>query len=180
MKFLLKYVGIGLFLAGLLFTVNSKFDLIASGLTTDSSAEQALANKEREIEKLRKQVKELNAELNHAKTDDTKNKEDNAAANNNNKDSSKNNSNTNDFSDKNTSAEKEKDVVKATVIIYENMSLYEIGQQVEDLKLIENGRQLELYLSKPEYSRSVQKGSFELSSDMTIEEMANILTAKKK
>ena len=71
--------------------------------------------------------------------------------------------------------ETKEDVVSATIYIYENMSLYSIGQQVENEGIISNGRELELYLSKPEYSRSIQKGAFDLSSDMTIEQIAKIL-----
>ena len=76
-------------------------------------------------------------------------------------------------------SKKDGDVVSATIYIYEDMSLYSIGQQVEDEGIISNGRELELYLSKPEYSRSIQKGAFDLSSTMTIEQIAAILTGKK-
>ena len=70
------------------------------------------------------------------------------------------------------------DVVTGTILIYENVSLYDIGKQAEDAGIVENGRELELYLYKPEYSRSIQIGQFELSSDMTLEQMAKILTGK--
>ena len=78
-----------------------------------------------------------------------------------------------------TKETKKDDVVSATIYIYENMSLYSIGQQVENEGIISNGRELELYLSKPEYARSIQKGAFDLSSDMTIQQIAKILTGKK-
>ena len=78
-----------------------------------------------------------------------------------------------------TKETKEDDVVSATIYIYENMSLYSIGQQVENEGIISNGRELELYLSKPEYSRSIQKGAFDLRSDMTIKQIATILTGTK-
>lgn len=69
-------------------------------------------------------------------------------------------------------------VVEATIYIYENVSIYTIGQQAEDLGIVANGRELELYLAKPEYSRSIQKGAFDLRSDMTIEEIAKVLTGQ--
>ena len=72
------------------------------------------------------------------------------------------------------------DVVTGAIFVYEGVSLYDIGKQAEDLRLVENGRELELFLYKPEYSRSIQKGQFELSSDMTLEEMALTLTGKLK
>lgn len=163
MKLRLKYVGIGLFLAGLLFSLNSEFDIIASGLPTETSNEKVVENKDK----------------NHTEIEENEAQENNASnSNNSSSEAGKNGTDQNSVNNSNT--EKGNSVVTTTVIIYEDMSLYEIGQQVEDLNLIENGRQLELYLSKPEYARSVQKGSFELSSDMTLEEMANLLTAKKK
>ena len=78
-----------------------------------------------------------------------------------------------------TKETKKDDVISATIYIYENMSLYSIGQQVENEGIISNGRELELYLSKPEYSRSIQKGAFDLRSDMTIKQIATILTGTK-
>lgn len=158
MKLRLKYVGIGLFLAGLIFTLNSEFNFINNGSPSESSTEKALEQKEAEIKKLRTELESIKKDRLDTKTQDSNE--------GNNEGVSESISNT------------EKDIIKATVLIYENMSLYEIGQQVEDLNLLDNGRQLELFLSKPGYSRIIQKGSFELSSDMTIEEMANILTGK--
>lgn len=71
------------------------------------------------------------------------------------------------------------DVKTATIFVYEGMSIYDIGQQVEGEGIVLNGREVELYLSRPEYSRSIQKGAFDLHADMTIEEIAKTLTGKK-
>lgn len=78
-----------------------------------------------------------------------------------------------------TTTEPTSDVQEATIYVYENVSIYTIGQQAEDLGIVENGRELELFLAKPEYARSIQKGAFDLRSDMTIEEIAKTLTGKK-
>ena len=78
-----------------------------------------------------------------------------------------------------TKTEPTSDVQEATIYVYENVSIYTIGQQAEDLGIVENGRELELFLAKPEYARSIQKGAFDLRSDMTIEEIAKTLTGKK-
>ena len=112
MKLLLQYVGVGLFLAGLLFTLNNQFDFIDSGISTEASNEKALENKEREIEKLRKQVKELKEEKNNDVAKENESQKDNASYAN--KDSNRNSAN---------NSGKENEVVKATVIIYENMSI---------------------------------------------------------
>lgn len=70
-------------------------------------------------------------------------------------------------------------VVTATIFVYEGMSIYEIGQQVEGEGIVLNGREVELYLARPEYARSIQQGAFDLRSDMTIEQIAKTLTGKK-
>ena len=54
----------------------------------------------------------------------------------------------------------EDNFISGTVLVYEGMSIYDIGKQVEDIGVLTNGRELELFLSKPEYSRSIQKVQF--------------------
>ena len=79
----------------------------------------------------------------------------------------------------NTEPSSEENVRHGTILIYEGVTLYDVGKQAEDAGIIENGRELELYLSKPEYARSLQIGQFDLHSTMTLEQMAKILTGKK-
>lgn len=71
------------------------------------------------------------------------------------------------------------DQVKATLHIYSGLTAYDIGKKLEDLGIVKNGLEMELYLAKPEYAKTIQIGQFELNSSMTIEEIANIITAKK-
>lgn len=164
MKQSIRAFGIGLFVAGVIFTVVEKSDL-SSGT---NKAEQSLVTYKKQVQNLEQQIAQLRETTASEKIE----------------------------SDKETSGTKEQqaittenqsagldlekdDIVEATVYIYEGMSLYEIGEQVEDLRIVENGRQVELYLSKPEYARSIQKGAFELRSDMTLEQIAKIITGKK-
>ena len=74
----------------------------------------------------------------------------------------------------------EEAAIQETLYIYEGMSLYDIGKKAEDLGLVKVGRELELFLSKKEYARYIQKGAFELTSTMTYTEMADIITGQNE
>ena len=162
MNYKLKYIGIGLLIAGLLFSLGERFTIPY----IESSQNNETERLKNEINSLNKTITTLEDKIQKLNSDSEK--QTNTSNTNNKSTSSNNNSKSNS------------DVVTGTVYIYEFVSLYEIGKQVEDLNIIENGRELELFLSKPEYSRSIQKGAFELSSDMTLEQMAKILTGKKQ
>ena len=182
MKHNLKYLGIGLFIAGLVFSLGERFEIPYIESSTNLSAiadekrhEKEIATLNKIIASLKDEVQQLNnenEELSKTVSNNTKSTEETNTSGGTNND----NNESNNASDSSSSTA---DVVTGTIYIYESVSLYDIGQQVEDLNILENGRQLELFLAKPEYSRSIQKGVFELRSDMTLEEMAKILTGKK-
>ena len=159
MKSSLRAFGIGLFLAGASMAL---FD----NLSSDSSQKDSTAY-EMQLDDYEKQIAELTKQLNEQKpVSDTSNKTDEQ---------------TTRITEKKSAATEEQnksDVVEETIYIYENVSIYTIGQQAEDLGIVTNGRELELYLSKPEFARSIQKGAFDLRSDMTIEEIAQVLTGR--
>ncbi|MER2046940.1 MAG: hypothetical protein ABTA23_01805 [Solibacillus sp.] len=159
MKSSLRAFGIGLFVAGACMAL---FDQLPS-----DSNEKEIAAYEKQVKDYEKQIAELSKQL----------KELNPVS----ADPSKVDKQTNNATAENTSVtKKETDsgVVEETIYIYENVSIYTIGQQAEDLGIVANGRELELYLSKPEFARSIQKGAFDLRSDMTIEEIAQVLTGQ--
>ena len=164
MKLKLKYLGIGLFVAGLLFSLSTRFSFpFVSSETNDGKSDEAL---QKELTAAKKEIAELQATIE---------KFENNTANE--------TTNTETVSESSQEVEsatpqENSDVVEATIYIYEDLSLYDIGKQAEDLQLVKNGRELELFLSKREYARSVQKGQFDLNSSMTIEEIANIITGK--
>lgn len=168
MKLRLKYFGMGLFIAGLLFALVEKLDLpIQIVNNPQSSSDEKNEDYEHKISKLEAQITVLQQETETngniaAKTDVNGSKE-----------KVENNSTAYEGS-----SNESNEPISGTIYIYENISLYSIGQQVEDLGIVSNGRELELFLSKPEYARSIQKGVFELTSEMTIEQIANTLTGK--
>lgn len=150
MKSSLRAFGIGLFLAGASFTLYEKFG--PSTVTQDSSKyEEQLASYEKQIASLAQQLEKK--EPVNSSNKETQPKKSDAKVDS-------------------------QEVITRTIYIYENMSLYEIGQQLEAEKVVKNGREIELYLAKPEFSRSIQIGAFELQSDMTVEQIAKTLTGK--
>lgn len=172
MKKSMRAFGIGIFLTGAAVAGYDQF--FPNQQTVDTRA------LEKQIKQYEQQIDELNQQLQDQKAS-KENPADKAATSEEATETSKATANTSSKQDKDSdpSTEATEDVTHATIYIYENLSLYTIGQQAEDLGVVENGRELELYLAKPEYSRSIQKGAFDLRSDMSIEEIAKTLTGKK-
>ena len=158
MKKLLRGMGIGLFLAGALFTV---LDVSDEPLTEERAEE--------EIAELQRQLADANEEIASLKE---------AASPTEEAKEGQNEATVGQASPPNQAGDGKSKAISGTVYIYEGVSLYDIGKQAEDAGIIANSRELELFLSKPEYARSIQKGQFELNSDMSIEEMAKTLTGK--
>jgi hypothetical protein len=162
MKKLLRGMGIGLFLAGAAFTI---LDFMDEPLSQGTNKTQ-----ETEIAELKQQLADANEEIASLQTSSPSPG----------KASQKEDEDTTEQAPSSNKEDSEKSTaISGTIYIYEGVSLYDIGKQAEDAGIIANARELELFLSKPEYSRSIQKGQFELNSDMSIEEMAKTLTGKK-
>ncbi|WPK11476.1 hypothetical protein R6U77_16515 [Lysinibacillus louembei] len=160
MKSFLRTFGIALFLVGALLTIGKQLHI---PMFSYGEANGDTKKQEARIQELEQQLVKANAqvvELQQANEQQEISKEEPA---------------------ENTEqpSKVESDVVSGVVDIYEGISIYDIGKKVEDLGILANGRELELFLSKPEYSRSIQKGQFELHSAMTLEQMARTLTGKK-
>ncbi|MGM9945191.1 MAG: hypothetical protein ACI33M_09635 [Lysinibacillus sp.] len=164
----LRGIGIGLFLAGATFTVIQQFD--------EPISQENASTYKKQIKDLEQQLAEAQEQLTTIETStpiaDTDEDEQEATNNTEEKQQAPEQID-------NTKQSSEENVVYGTILIYEGVSLYDIGKQAEDAGIIKNGRELELYLYKPEYARSLQKGQFELHSAMTLEQMAKILTGKK-
>ncbi|MEK3766380.1 hypothetical protein [Solibacillus sp. FSL K6-4121] len=160
MKTSLRAFGIGLFVAGASIALVD----LSSGETESKHKdialyEQQLKDYENQITLLTEQLDKQNSHTDVKSENQTAEK-------------------TSDSSSINEEKSNTKKVTEATIFIYEDVSIYTIGQQAEDLGIVANGRELELFLSKPDYARSIQKGAFDLSSDMTIEQMAKVLTGQ--
>lgn len=167
MKKTLRGIGIGLFLAGATFTVIQQFD--------EPISQEKSSTYKKEIKDLEQQLADAKKQLTNLETSApiTDTIEDQQGPT----EKTEEQQATEQIDD--TEQSSEENGVYGTILIYEGVTAYDIGKQVEDAGIIENGRELELYLSKPEYARSLQIGQFELHSAMTLEQMAKILTGKK-
>lgn len=156
MKKSLRSFGMGLFIAGAILTIVSYF--------TDDSHTKAdskhVKELEQQLEDAKKELKSLKNKMKETEPTDTTETEQATK------------------DEENQTTETDMKVKSEAIYIYDGMTIYDIGKQAEDLGIVENGRELELFLSKPEYSRSIQKGQFELNSSMSLKEMARILTGK--
>lgn len=167
MKKTLRGIGIGLFLAGATFTVIQQFD--------EPISQEKASTYKKEIKDLEQQLAEAKEQLTNIETsapisDTTEDQQGTT-------EKTEEQQATEQIDD--TEQSSEENGVYGTILIYEGVTAYDIGKQAEDAGIIENGRELELYLSKPVYARSLQIGQFELHSDMTLEQMAKLLTGKK-
>ena len=167
MKRSLRAFGIGVFLVGAALTLYDEF----LAPSTDDQIELL----EQQLEDSEKKAKHLQDQLNELVPADVEAKETSKD-----KEAEKVTEQNADATSKHSKKQPDVqvDVITGTIYVYDNVTLYDIGKQAEDLGIIENGRELELFLYKPEYARSIQKGQFELNSNMSIEEMALILTGK--
>ncbi len=168
MKKSIRAFGIGIFLTGAAIAGYEQF--FPDQQTADTRT------LEKQLKQYEQQIEELNKQLANQEAPKTKSEKKQKPAENVEEQS---NASTQSTKDSKTPTESTKDVLQATIYVYENVSIYTIGQQAEDLGIVKNGRELELFLAKPEYARSIQKGAFDLRSDMTIEEIAKTLTGKK-
>ncbi len=152
MKKILRGIGIGLFLAGATFTVIQQFD--------EPISQEKASTYKKEIKDLEQQLADAKEQLTNIETSapiaDTAEDRQGTTENTEEQQATEQIDNTEQSSEENG--------VYGTILIYEGVTAYDIGKQVEDAGIIENGRELELYLSKPEYARSLQIGQFELHS----------------
>lgn len=163
MKSSLRAFGIGLFVAGMCFTLSTQFGFFSPDEKSVITKEEQEENTQLKAAEASKPLPVAQVEEEALPTEPTTEKD----------------AKSEEVPAQDNVTPTESDVKIATIFIYEGMSLYEIGRQVEGEGIVLNGREVELYLSRPEYSRSIQKGAFDLRSDMTIEEIAKVLTGKK-
>ena len=64
--------------------------------------------------------------------------------------------------------------------IYSGITPYIVAQKLEDGGIIDNSVEMELLLANPKYARSLQIGSYEVNSSMSLEEIAKLITGKKQ
>lgn len=160
----IRAFGIACFLIGATMLIIDIFDREESEIANQTKYEQKVSHLEQQLEKANEQI---------AKLEQTK------IPHNTNKDLTTINQVEQTETEKDSQVPDTGDQVEATLHIYSGLTAYDIGKKLEDLGIVKNGLEMELYLAKPEYAKTIQIGQFELNSSMTIEEIANIITGKK-
>lgn len=72
--------------------------------------------------------------------------------------------------------QKQEKPITVQLEIKPGMSTSEVGEELQRLKLISNKSEFTNYIKKQKLESSVKAGSYKLNSDMTVEEIAAVLT----
>ncbi|TQR39863.1 hypothetical protein C7Y47_02230 [Lysinibacillus sphaericus] len=160
----IRAFGIALFLVGALLALAARFDFNI-GLPTKASPntenveelQKKLDQANKEIALLKEQAKQASKETNQ-KTDTPKT-------------TTKENHKSADAPAKDTTM---------SLQIYSGITPYIVAQKLEDGGIIDNSVEMELLLANPKYARSLQIGSYEVNSSMSLEEIAKLITGKKQ
>ncbi|MBG9756700.1 hypothetical protein J2B92_15420 [Lysinibacillus sphaericus] len=156
----IRSFGLAIFLVGALLALASRFDVNIGLPEKDSSNQQQveeLQNKlhqaNQEIATLKKQVKQVHTteETTTAVSSEPSVKEDTNG-----------------------------DGTTMTLQIYSGITPYIVAQKLEDGGIISNSVEMELLLANAKYARSLQIGSYEVNSSMSLEEIAKLITGKKQ
>lgn len=75
--------------------------------------------------------------------------------------------------------QRDDEVTDKILSIYSGMTPLEVAKALEDMDVIDHASDMELLLSRPEYARSIQMGQFAVNSNMTMEEIADLITGKQ-
>lgn len=156
--------GIAIFLVGALYTLIDQFHINLDTIGIKNDSQPVDARKLTELESQLKKANEKNASL------EARLKKNKTVSN-----SDTQQTQTSDTT--NTKSRSDGDVTY-TLEIYRNMSIYSISEKLEDAGIIDNALELELYLAKEQYVHNLQIGSFELHSNMTTKEIADMITKK--
>ncbi len=160
----IRAFGIALFLVGALLALAARFDLnlglpSKASLNTENveQLQKKLEQANKEIALLKEQAKQAPKETNQ-KTDTPK-----TTTNDNHK-----------------SADEPANDTTMSLQIYSGITPYIVAQKLEDGGIIDNSVEMELILANPKYARSLQIGSYEINSSMSLEEIAKLITGKKQ
>lgn len=74
--------------------------------------------------------------------------------------------------------EPEEEIITATIVINDGQPSSVAANQLEDQGIIDNSSDFDQYLEENDFANLVRPGSYEVSSDMDYEEIANILMTR--
>lgn len=160
-KSAVRAFGIALFLVGALLALAERFDVnIGIPTVSSSSADQEVETLQKKLDAANKEIASLKKQASqqpsteHTSEEATPEEvtEDNIASTN---------------------------ITTMTLQIYSGITPYIVAQKLEDGGIIPNSVEMELLLANAKYARSLQIGSYEVNSSMSLEEIAKLITGKK-
>ena len=165
-KSAIRAFGIAIFLVGALLSLADRLDLNI-GLPTVASSN------DKDVEELQKKLEQATKEIATLKANSTK-----ETGNENKQQENTTDTSTEDKRiDSTPNADNE---VTMTLQIYSGITPYIVAQKLEDGGIITNSVEMELLLANAKYARSLQIGSYEVNSSMSLEEIAKLITGKKQ
>ncbi len=169
-KSTIRAFGIALFLVGALLSIADRLDLNI-GLPTVASSN------DKDVEELQKKLEQATKEISTLKANSTKETGNENKQQENATDTSAEDKRTDSTPKADKNADNE---VTMTLQIYSGITPYIVAQKLEDGGIITNSVEMELLLANAKYARSLQIGSYEVNSSMSLEEIAKLITGKKQ
>ncbi|MGE7913109.1 hypothetical protein [Lysinibacillus xylanilyticus] len=160
----IRAFGIALFLVGAMLALATRFDLQIGLPTKASSGEENVEELQKKLEQANKEIALLKEQVKQAPKENTQ----------------KSDAPETKAKDNHKSADAPAaNVTTMTLQIYSGITPYIVAQKLEDGDIIANSVEMELLLANPKYARSLQIGSYEVNSSMSLEEIAKLITGKK-
>ncbi|MEA0554890.1 hypothetical protein U1P98_09905 [Lysinibacillus irui] len=158
-KSAIRAFGIAIFLVGALLALAGRYDVNMGLPMKDSPNLQQVEELQMKLDKANKEIASLKEQLKPVhKTEETSSPDASEQS-----------------ADKTNTDEK-----MMTLQIYSGITPYIVAQKLEDGGIITNSVEMELLLANAKYARSLQIGSYEVNSSMTLEEIAKLITGKKQ
>lgn len=172
----IRGLGIGLFLAGAIYAGSAQFGAVTP---SDNANTADVAALEKEIKSLQEQLARQNAEQPVKETTKPKEtvKEEKEPPKAEPAPKPKAEEPKKEKPEKlNEDIKQTEHLIKTTLQVYPGASAYDIAKRLEDEGIIKNSVELELLLANEKYARSIQVGSFDINSDMSLEDIADTIT----
>ncbi|WP_155591558.1 hypothetical protein [Lysinibacillus cavernae] len=157
-KSAIRAFGIAIFLVGALLALAHRFDVNIGLPTQESSNQDHVEELQNKLKQANKEIASLKKQLNQIHTEET----------------------STTASSEQPVEETSSDATTMTLQIYSGITPYIVAQKLEDGGIITNSVEMELLLANAKYARSLQIGSYEVDSSMTLEEIAKLITGKKQ
>lgn len=200
MKYPIRYFSIGLFTASLIVligyflseptistvdeTVDEMIDTVEKeGYRVISESEYiSLATSKNELNALKKEQEDSDNKDDKETDKDKKSSEDEKTPKKDDKkdESTKDDDKKSDKKDNDKNKDKDTDkkdeIVKYTLVVEQNMVPSEISKILEEKKIIKSANDFSQFMESNNYSPYLQIGEFKLNSDMSMEEVAKVIT----